>query len=242
MSDNRNARRRHGAAAGTVMRSHRNLRLEAAGAALTLLLAAPQADAADVYKCRDARGKVTYSDQPCGAKRAETPPVATPPATLDVAQAAMQPVFLARLRELARHGQLADVAFVEQQLAVRFVRRDGEGGSAYLLAPDSTLRAIEIDYLVEKPRPADGLRKSALALRVDRAMACIRPDAVTAVFGDVFREFDFGPDARPDVASKLRRIIYEFAAAPGAPLALTVTFERRQEFCVDLLNFDQVDR
>jgi len=212
------------------------------GTVLALLLAVPPADAAGVHKCRDVRGKITYSDQPCGAKRAKQPPAVTTPAAVDVAQAPMQPVFLGRLLALVRHGQLADVAFVEQQLAVRFVRRDGEGGSAYLLAPGSTMSAMEIDYVVEKPRPPDGLRNSALALRIDQARACIRPDTVTAVFGDAFREFDFGPDARPDVAAKLRRIIYDFAAAPGQPLALTVTFERRVEFCVDLLNLDQVGR
>jgi hypothetical protein len=223
-----------------VTRSRRNLRV--GGLGIVLLLTVPLANAAEVHKCRDTRGSITYSDRPCGAKPAAQPAQTLPPATLDVAQVPLQPAFLRRLLALAQHGQLTDVPFVEQQLAVRFVRRDGEGGSAYALAPGSRLRAMEIDYVVEKPRPADGLRKSALALRIDRESACIRPDTVTAVFGDAFREFDFGPDARPDVASKLRRIIYDFAAAPGEPLALTVTFERRVEFCVDLLNLEQVGR
>jgi hypothetical protein len=212
----------------------------AAAVAGMLALAMPVA-ADTIYRCTDARGRVTFSDQPCRNKLPPKPST-SPLARLDIADPSAQPVFLDRVLTVARNANLADAAFVEKTLPVRLARVSGELGDRYTLAPGSTLPAMEFSYLVEKPQVAGEKLRWTLALRVDQERACIRPDTVTSAFGADFREFDFGPTARPDISDKLRRIVYIHPSPLRGPLVLAVTFERRSEFCVDLIGLEQIDR
>jgi len=207
----------------------------AAVAALPL----PTATAQQIYRCVDARGRVTLTDQPCPKKPA---PKAVAPAPLDVTDARAQPAFLGRILAVARNANLADAEFVEKALAVRLVRTPGDLGDRYALTPASAYAATEFSYLVDKPQAAGEKMRWTLAFRVDQERACIRPDVVTGALGESYHEFDFGPTARPDVGARLRRIVYVFPAVERGPLVLAVTFERRREFCVDLVGLEQLER
>jgi hypothetical protein len=133
-------------------------RAVAALAALSCLLAAPPTRAAEVQRCEDAAGRVTYSNEACppGTKRSRTVDTSQPVAA-DVKGAAAEARGAARTVRIERTPTPAQAVAVNKdalcrELAtrVRYARRDLETAAPQQRASaELAMRRAQEDYDLE---------------------------------------------------------------------------------------------
>jgi hypothetical protein len=135
---------------------------------LTLVLC-PLGAAAQMHKCKDAAGRITYSQDPCpGASTHQEVKI----------EGEYGETLIKRLLAIAQHGALDDVAFVEKTLGVRFTPRLDRGITFQELAapppPFSHWR-----YGVQTRAGAEGL----IQISIEQPRYCIAPTTVVRLFG-----------------------------------------------------------
>lgn len=151
-----------------------------------------------------------------------------------------QEAFLRELLAIARHRDWADTSFVQRTLSAN-LKLDPDlskhGGRHYdVVSARPIFSAISVGYLIDNAGYR-GSQRVLLATRVNQDRLCITPEVVTNVFGEGRAD----QELERTYKGKLRRITYDFSIGETRR-GFLATYERRQEFCVDLFNFVQNER
>ena len=129
-------------------------------------LMAAAASHAEMYKCTDSAGKVSYSDKPCPASgEQEAMKIATDPAE----------AFLGRLATLALKAGTSNPDQIEKVLAIKL--QTGEDGRRFWVTttPSASLPAQRITLTTEGGRRNS---RDVLTINIENQTHCIRPPVV----------------------------------------------------------------
>jgi hypothetical protein len=184
----------------------------ALGLAPVVLLASAPATA-QIHKCTDPSGRISYSDAPCPG--AGTQLQAGPASTYQGRDR-----FLKDLVAIARHGSMGDIGFVEKTLGVRIERKPQgkQGQTLYDIVPPAGSPASRIAFGVQAGTGG------YMQFTVDPSRQCIAPSQVVAAFGTPQNDSASGED---------RELIFEIQGGPHSTL-ITAYVAQRPAACARL--------
>jgi hypothetical protein len=180
-----------------------------------LLLPAP--GYADMYKCTDSAGRVSYSDKPCPASgEQESMKIATDPAE----------GFLGRVTTLALKAGTNNPDQIEKILSIKL--QVGEDGRRFWVTttPSASLPAQRIALTTEGGRRSS---RDILTITIDNNIHCIRPPVVNRALRPAFNTSKPIVMNEHDVSSDHQRFSYELNDAGHARQVLTTDYRRRYD-------------
>jgi Domain of unknown function (DUF4124) len=150
------------------------------GIAVALAVSSGAASAA--YKCKDANGKISYSEQPCQGAATQTKIKTDADARQD---------FVRQLQALAKLDAMWDVPTVEKTLGVRLAEASGsqQGVNVYSIAT-TTAGAPIVGSRIMLPTGENTYTGGSMELRLD-PKRCVSPEMMQQIFGQ-------GTDLNPE--------------------------------------------